>query len=106
MQPGTLGSVYTTVEGILTKILEQLEETNPFGHGDSAQGTEFRDFLQRIRVLKDGSIPFTIIMDDPLANCFIYNPNAPEDDPQIEVEIYDRTPEQDEDLAIADMMVD
>lgn len=54
LQPGTLGSVYTTVEGILTKILEQLEETNPFGHGDSSQGTEFRDFLNRIRVLKEG----------------------------------------------------
>ena len=38
MQPGTLGSVYTTVEGILTKILEQLEETNPFGMGDNATG--------------------------------------------------------------------
>ena len=42
-------------------------------------------------------------MDDPLANCFIYNPNAPEDDPQIEVEIYDRTEEQNEDLGINDM---
>jgi len=44
-------------------------------------------------------------LDDPLANCFIYNPSAPEDDPKIEVEVYDRTAEQDEDLGIADMRV-
>ena len=45
-------------------------------------------------------------MDDPLANCFIYNPSAPEDDPQIEVSVYERTAEQDEELGIADMVVD
>jgi zinc finger protein len=36
LQPGTLGSVYTTVEGILDKIITHLDDTNPFGHGDSA----------------------------------------------------------------------
>jgi zinc finger protein len=36
LQPGTLGSMYTTIEGIMTKIVEHLEESNPFGAGDSA----------------------------------------------------------------------
>lgn len=36
LQPGTLGSVYTTVEGILDKIIEHLDANNPFGQGDSA----------------------------------------------------------------------
>jgi len=31
LQPGTLGSVYTTVEGLMTKMQEQMEEINPFG---------------------------------------------------------------------------
>ncbi len=31
LQPGTLGSMYTTIEGIMTKIVEHLEESNPFG---------------------------------------------------------------------------
>ena len=41
LQPGTLGSVYTTVEGILDKIVSQMEECNPFGAGDSASNTQF-----------------------------------------------------------------
>ena len=31
LSPGTLGSMYTTVEGMLTKISEHLAESNPFG---------------------------------------------------------------------------
>lgn len=36
LQPGTLGSMYTTVEGLLDKIYEHLDNSNPFGAGDSA----------------------------------------------------------------------
>lgn len=36
MAPGTLGSHYTTVEGLLDKIIDNLVENNPFGVGDSA----------------------------------------------------------------------
>jgi len=54
-----------------------------------------------MRVYKDGkSFPFTIVLDDPLSNCFIYNPKAPEDDPQIEITVYERTDEQNEELGI------
>ena len=51
------------------------------------------------------AVKFTFVLDDPLSNCFIYNPNAPEDDPQIEVEVYERTWEQNEELGINDMNV-
>mmetsp|Transcript_35777 Transcript_35777/g.54802 ORF Transcript_35777/g.54802 Transcript_35777/m.54802 type:complete len:266 (+) Transcript_35777:568-1365(+) len=37
MEPGSLGSLYTTVEGLLAKLIEELELNNPFGQGDSAQ---------------------------------------------------------------------
>lgn len=33
--PGTLGGVFTTVEGLLTKIRKSLQESNPFAVGDS-----------------------------------------------------------------------
>lgn len=56
-------------------------------------------------MLAAGETPFTFILDDPLSNCFIYNPTAPVDDPQIDVEVYDRTAEQNEDLGITDMVV-
>lgn len=93
LQPGTLGAVYTTVEGIIDKIMTHLDENNPFGQGDSATNQQFLVFLAKLNELKEGNKPFTIILDDPLSNCFIYNPNAPEEDPQIKVEVYDRTEE-------------
>ena len=49
--------------------------------------------------------PFTIELDDPLSNCFIYNPLAPEDDPQIIITVYTRTAEQEDELGITDMNV-
>ena len=85
LQPGTLGSVYTTVEGILDKIIEHLDANNPFGQGDSATNKQFEIFLMKLTELKEGNKPFTIILDDPISNCFIYNPYAPKDDPQISI---------------------
>jgi zinc finger protein len=81
LQPGTLGSVYTTIEGLLDKIVEHLDSTNPFGKGDSATNVKFNAFLDELRSMKDAKKNFTFILDDPLSNCFIYNPRAPEDDP-------------------------
>ena len=42
MSPGTLGSMYTTVEGLLTKVIENLTENNPFGVGDSSDNNKYR----------------------------------------------------------------
>lgn len=74
LQPGTLGSVYTTVEGLLDKIITHLDASNPFGRGDSATNEKFMSFLNQLNLMKDGQRPFTFILDDPLSNCFIYNP--------------------------------
>ncbi len=35
LQPGTLGGRFTTIEGILTQVIEQLSRFNPFAVGDS-----------------------------------------------------------------------
>lgn len=45
MAPGTLGSVYTTVEGLLDKIIENLTVNNPFGMGDSSQNDKYVIFI-------------------------------------------------------------
>ena len=83
--------MYTTVEGLLDKIVTHLEEVNPFGRGDSTSSDKFLGFLEELKKLRAGDKPFTVVLDDPLSNCFIYNPSAPEEDPQIRVEVYDRT---------------
>lgn len=93
MAPGTLGGVYTTIEGLIDKVATNLEENNPFGMGDSATNRLYLEFIKKLKKLKDDFTPFTLILDDALSNCFIYNPNAPDDDPQIEVTVYERTEE-------------
>lgn len=45
MAPGTLGSCYTTIEGILDKVITNLTDNNPFGLGDSADNKKYKDFL-------------------------------------------------------------
>jgi len=105
LMPGTLGSMYTTVEGLLVKTLEHLQEANPFGAGDSATNAKFIEFLEKLAELSQGKKPFTLILDDPLSNCFIYNEFAPKDDPKCQIEIYERTEEQNDDLGINDMNV-
>lgn len=81
MAPGTLGGVYTTVEGLIDKVATNLEDNNPFGVGDSATNKKYMEFLKKLRDLKDNFTPFTLILDDALSSCFIYNPFAPNDDP-------------------------
>jgi zinc finger protein len=92
MAPGSLDSMYTTVEGLLVKLHESLTENNPFGVGDSAANRKYMEFLESLKELKEWKRgPFKIILDDAISNCFIYNPHAPEADPQIEVTVYERT---------------
>ena len=91
---GSLGSMYTTMEGLIDKLHTELDKINPFGKGDSAEDHgKFLDFLKKLLVLKEGNTPFTMILDDPISNCFIYNEHAPKEDPKIKIEIYERTEE-------------
>lgn len=45
MAPGTLGGVYSTVEGLLDQVITNLEDSNPFGVGDSAMSNAFSKFI-------------------------------------------------------------
>ena len=105
MAPGSLGSLYTTIEGLLSNLIDKLQENNPFGMGDSKTNNSYLEFIEKLRQLKEGNKPFTLILDDPASNCFIYNPFAPENDPKLEITVYERTWEQDEELGINDMKV-
>ena len=63
---GTLGSVYTTLEGCLDKIVDALLRGNPFGDSAETENRKkFEAFLDRVRALRDGKVfPFTVIMRD------------------------------------------
>lgn len=45
MEAGSMGSSFTTVEGLLMKAHEELTKNNPFGKGDSKEDGKFLEFL-------------------------------------------------------------
>ena len=54
LAPGTLGSMYTTVEGLISKTIENMEKVNPFGKGDSKEGTAWLEFIEKLKIYKQG----------------------------------------------------
>jgi zinc finger protein len=89
MGEGSLGGVYTTIEGLIRKVKDRLVQANPFVTGDSAihhyasndaggvlkpnpQSERFHTFLQTLSDMSEGKgLPFTLVVTDPLANSFI-----------------------------------
>lgn len=102
---GSLGGVFSTVEGVIEKMLESLSGDNPFvgDSSDASYKSNFGAFIQKLTECKEGQRPFTLILRDPLANCFIQNPNHPNPDPIVVCEEYERTFEENEDLGLNDI---
>ncbi|KAI3506299.1 hypothetical protein L1887_28656 [Cichorium endivia] len=104
---GTLGGLVTTVEGLVTKISESLERVHGFTFGDSLdedRRNRWLDFKARLVKLLNVEEPWTLILDDALANSFI----APvtddiKDDRQLTFNEYERSWEQNEELGLNDM---
>lgn len=115
VQPGTLGGRFTTVEGLLTQVRDQLygqifdlgDEDGGLTGGDSMPATtkeKWDRFFDKLDTAIKGDMKFAIILEDPLASSYV----GPcwkdiEEDPQIVKEDYERTAEEREDLGLNDM---
>ncbi|NXS56152.1 ZPR1 protein, partial [Brachypteracias leptosomus] len=102
---GALGGKFTTLEGLL-KDIRDLVERNPFTLGDSSmpsKAEKLQEFLGKLQKVIEGKAEVCFIMDDPAGNSYLQNVYAPEEDPQLQVEHYERTFEQNEDLGLNDM---
>ncbi|KAL5347286.1 nucleolar zinc-finger protein [Pseudogymnoascus australis] len=109
VNPGTLGGRFTTVEGLLTNIRDDLKhqifDIGDSG-GDSLQTTQqdsWSKFFEGLDAAIKGEVKFTVILSDPLASSYVQNLCSPDDDPQITTEEYDRTEEEEEDLGLKDI---
>ncbi|KAI6149746.1 zf-ZPR1-domain-containing protein [Pisolithus tinctorius] len=110
LQPGTLGGRFTTVEGILEQVYEELSE-KVYTVGDSSTMVDedrqkFQDFLKQLKEITAAEKPFTLILDDPLANSYLQNLYAPDPDPNMEIITYERTWQQNDELGLNDMKVE
>ncbi|MXQ90293.1 hypothetical protein E5288_WYG001956 [Bos mutus] len=100
-----LGGKFTTLEGML-KDIRELVTKNPFTLGDSSspgQTEKLQEFSQKLDQILEGILKAHFIMDDPAGNSYLQNVYAPEDDPEMKVEHYKRTFDQNEELGLNDM---
>ncbi|KKZ62322.1 zinc finger protein [[Emmonsia] crescens] len=112
VQPGTLGGRFTTVEGLLTEVRDQLRgqifETGDedLAPGDSMQQSDkvtWDRFFARLDSAIKGELKFNITLEDPLSNSYVQDLYAPEPDPRLKVEEYTRTDEEEDELGLKDM---
>jgi zinc finger protein len=112
VNPGTLGGRFTTVEGLLTQVRDDLHQQifdvgDEAGAGGDSLPSEAKEnwnkFFDGINEAIKGERKFTVVLRDPLASSYVQNLFSPEDDPQIETEEYERTAEEEEDLGLTDM---
>jgi zinc finger protein len=101
---GSMGSMFTTVEGLIDKISSSLGDI-PFSIGDSSDDS-LSKVIQSLKNLVLNNTPFTLIIDDSLSNSFVSSPGDPAEDTQLIKEEYERTWEQNEELGLNDMKVE
>ncbi|KAI9506960.1 ZPR1 zinc-finger domain-containing protein [Coemansia spiralis] len=110
MFAGTMGGKFTTIEGLLRQVHDELDRKASFIGGDSAESEKrgrFQEFLAKLDRAANGEIfPLTLTLDDPMAHSYIQNIYAPDPDPNMTTEDYERTFEQNEDLGLNDINVD
>lgn len=106
---GALGGRFTTLEGLLRQVRDELSNKVPFLAGDSAEPqrkTTLKRLLDSIDSICDLKLRCTIILDDPMGNSYLQNIFAPDRDPNMEIIEYERTYEQNEELGLNDINVD
>jgi len=102
LHQSSMGGKFTTLEGLLTNVKEQLSKVNPFAIGDSAaKHNKLKTILEKLGQVISGDLFVTIILDDPVGNSYLQNTYAPDTDPELTVEKYERTKEQNDDLGIS-----
>lgn len=108
LTPGTLGGRFTTIEGLLTQVYEELE-SRVFTQTSDSMAPEVKErwtgFFERLKDAIAGKVKFTMVMEDPLAGSYIQNVYAPDDDPNMIIEDFERSFEQNETLGLNDMDV-
>ncbi|XP_040339034.1 zinc finger protein ZPR1 isoform X2 [Herpailurus yagouaroundi] len=102
---GTRITFHITHPSDLTRDVLKVTK-NPFTLGDSSnpgQMEKLREFSQKLDQILEGNVKAHFIMNDPAGNSYLQNVYAPEDDPEMKVEHYKRTFDQNEELGLNDM---
>ncbi|XP_043479955.1 zinc finger protein ZPR1 [Leptopilina heterotoma] len=106
--PTTFGGRFTTVEGIIISIKNQLSNSTAFIGDSSDRETVDRldKFISQLEEILDSRKEVTLILDDPAGNSFIQSLSDDGPDDRMKITKYERTFEQNEELGINDLKVD
>jgi zinc finger protein len=114
--PGTMGGRFTTVEGLLTQVRDDLRsQIFDVGRGADSQAGDslpaeekksWDDFFEGLNKAIKADMEYTLVLEDPLAASYVQSLCVPAPDPQITTEDYERTEEENEDLGLNDMKVE
>ncbi|XP_052902964.1 zinc finger protein ZPR1 isoform X2 [Anopheles moucheti] len=103
---GALGGRFTTIEGLLTAMREQLvESTGMFMDSNDVETKDRMDkFFGQLDAAIAGSKQLTIVMDDPTGNSYVQSLNDDgTPDTALRIIRYHRSYEQNEELGLNDM---
>lgn len=104
--PAALGGRFTTVEGILTAMKDQLQHNDKMFHDstDEKDKERLQAFLERFDLVLELKNPATLILDDPAGNSYVQS-LADDDkiDSKLQIIRYERDFDQNEELGLNDM---
>jgi zinc finger protein len=112
VEPGTMGGRFTTIEGLLTQVRDDLKASvfDADAQGGDSMPTDdtkkWEDFFDKLdRTIKGELLPFTILLEDPLAGSYVQSLAEidGELDDRLTKEDYERTQEELESLGLLDM---
>lgn len=106
--PAALGGRFTTVEGILVAIKEQLSSSTAFT-GDSSDPetiNRMEIFISNLGEVLEGKRKVTLILDDPAGNSYIQSLSDEGLDSGLNITKYERSFDQNEELGLNDMKVE
>ncbi|CAG9809578.1 unnamed protein product [Chironomus riparius] len=107
--PSALGGRFTTVEGILTAMRDQLSENSAIFDDSSEKDSTDRlhQFFVEFDKILDGKREITMILDDPTGNSYVQAlSDDGKSDPNLRIIRYHRSFEQNEELGLNDMKVE
>lgn len=105
--PAALDGRFTTVEGILVAIKEQLSSSTAFT-GDSSDPETVKRmvvFISHLNEVLEGKRKITLVLDDPAGNSYIQSFSDEGLDSGLKITKYERNFDQNEELGLNDMKV-
>ena len=106
--PSALGGRFTTVEGILVAIKEQLSNSTAFT-GDSSEPEivkRMEVFISELSEVLEGKRKVTLVLDDPAGNSYAQSLSDDGLDSGLVITKYERSFEQNDELGLNDMKVE